>query len=565
MLMAHGGDPDSWYILDGVVNGFKLVDPDAEVPFYCADNYASATVNAFDQVNEIVLRELEQGKLSVVDCQPHCVHAMGAVAKKGGTKIRNITDASRPKGRSINCFMKETFSSFSYKTMDDVCKLMSPNCFCGVTDISAAYRSVPIRPADRTIQGLSWEIHGKQRFLVDNFLSFGTRVAPYIFSRLTDAIARYMIKCGFKVVNYLDDFINVGASLEECKSGQLALHTLLIRLGFSIAYNKVVTPNQCVVYLGVEINSVTWQLRLPQEKLSKLKSELVFFSGRSHASKKQLQRLCGILGHCSTLVRGGRTFSHRVISLLKLFRDGKRRVRLSKGFQMDLRWWNSFASWFNGEARIIHDVMPGFTLTTDSSMEGFGAVSGVDWLAGSWDYDLSSRCDMHDHLQPAPSTALPRNINVLELYPVLLSLIRWGHLWRDRKVLCLSDNTQVVRAISTGRSANDSSMQMLRNIFWLCVKYNCHLVSEYVPGVDNVVPDYLSRMLSKHASSLPFYMCCYRGVQEVCRTGLQRDGDQKPGSGADIMGNPTLSMAELLGVLRINQRRSSPSGCSAHM
>ena len=50
------------------------------------------------------------------------------VVVEGGTKIRNITDASRPKGRSINCFMKET--------MDDVCKLMSPNCFCGVTDIS---------------------------------------------------------------------------------------------------------------------------------------------------------------------------------------------------------------------------------------------------------------------------------------------------------------------------------------------------------------------------------------------------------------------------------------------
>ena len=56
----------------------------------------SATVSAKQEIGEIICDELSSGKLSIVSSTPYCIHALGAIKKKGGT-FRPITDASRPK------------------------------------------------------------------------------------------------------------------------------------------------------------------------------------------------------------------------------------------------------------------------------------------------------------------------------------------------------------------------------------------------------------------------------------------------------------------------------------
>ena len=117
-------------------------------------------------------------------------------------------------------------------------------------------------------------------------------------------MSRYMTESGYFCVNYLDDFLVMGKNFQECQKAQLQLHSVLRRLGFYLSYKKIRSPAQIQTYLGVELDSVSMKLRLPDDKLAKLYEELAFFKGRLRATKKQLQHLCGILGHCSTLVRG---------------------------------------------------------------------------------------------------------------------------------------------------------------------------------------------------------------------------------------------------------------------
>ena len=136
-------------------------------------------------------------------------------------------------------------------------------------------------------------------YLKDQILYFCSRVAPFIFSRISDAIVRCLGRRGVQSVSYLDDFIVFGADEEECRNAQLTLHALLRSLGFHIPYKKVVSPNTTVIYLGMEIDSLKMELRSPQSKLDKLQSELESFRDRKRAILKQLQRLAGILGHCS--------------------------------------------------------------------------------------------------------------------------------------------------------------------------------------------------------------------------------------------------------------------------
>ena len=550
-------DIDSHFLLDGMMHGFKLINPTANIVGYDSKNYVSATVSARVEIDKIITEEIEAGKLSICDEDPVCIHALGAVPKASGG-FRPITDASRPSGSSINCHMEDTFKTFRYKSVDMVANALQKNWFMSVTDIGAAYRSILIRPSDRTYQGLRWEVEGEDLPLIDNFLSFGTRVAPCVFSRITDSIARFMEASGYRCWNYLDDFLVMGATFDECRRGQLLLHKTLRELGFYIAYKKVKSPAQIQIYLGVEINSCEMSLRLPDEKVERLYTELAFFAGRSRATKKQLQRLCGILAHCATLVRGGRTFSHRIIEMLGRFSSSRRFLTLSKCFKADLDWWVTFSKWFNGSAKIIQP-MSGATqvLHTDSSGSGFGAVSAGDWFCGAWDTDISVSGDSHNHCVARPAMYIPDNINVRELYPILEAIWRWGSSWRNCQVQCYSDNTQVVAAINSGKSSNSVAMDLLRQLFWQSVLCNCHLVSLHLSGSKNVIADSLSRVST--GAVIPEHLCCRGGVAEA-ETGSTGGRDKGDGMGPLYMEDKGEPVEKIHKILYLGHVPSGASG-----
>ena len=126
-------------------------------------------------------------------------------------------------------------------------------------------------------------------------------------------------------------------------------------LGFLIAWDKVVVPSTCVKYLGIEIDSVAMELRLPAHILDKLRLLVSEFRSKDSCSRRELQVLAGHLIHASTVVRGGRTFSRRVINLLKFLGKDVSFCALPSWFESDLDWCLSFCEVFNGKAKIIVD------------------------------------------------------------------------------------------------------------------------------------------------------------------------------------------------------------------
>ena len=80
----------------------------------------------------------------------------------------------------------------------------------------------------------------------------------------------------------------------------------------------------------------------------------------------------------------------------------------------------------------------------------------------------------------------------------------------------MTDNTQVLFAVNSGRSKCDDSMKLLRRIFWLTVKFNCHLFASHVRGVDNIAADCLSRLCDMKSTELLHVhdLCCCRGIAE---------------------------------------------------
>ena len=80
------------------------------------------------QMDETVLRELDEQKILISDSITTCVHALGAVRKSDGS-LRRLTDCKCPLGRSINSFMDTTCSTFSYLRLNTVAEYMTPDFF----------------------------------------------------------------------------------------------------------------------------------------------------------------------------------------------------------------------------------------------------------------------------------------------------------------------------------------------------------------------------------------------------------------------------------------------------
>lgn len=506
------------YLWFGVTNGFYIVDQNADIPSYECYNYKSAlSGDAFNFVDDLIHKELAQGKYRIASETPHCVHSIGAVPKKGTNKWRPITDCRRPIGESINCFMASTFRDFCYTTVDQVVDLVTPDCFMSSVDIQAAYRCVLVHPSHWKYQGISWQIDGERRYLYDTHICFGLQCAPYLFTQISKFVLRCLQRRGSqKCVSYLNDFLIIEETEERCRRGQETLIEILRSLGFYIAWEKCFSPSQCITYLGVEFNSKEMSVSLPLDKMAKMQKELEYFADKTRATKKQIQRLWGVLAHCSKVVKGGRTFSHRLIAMLKGWPTGKKRIRLSREFSYDLAWWRDFSKVFNGKNMMIqynHGIGPSFC--TDASFSGYGLWSNVDWQAGHFNTcsspDLTGLDANHGHwVNVHIDEASSSNINVLELVPIWLCIKRLSHYWRDFHVICYTDSASVLGMVNKGCSSNDECMVLLRDIFWWCAIYNIHLTPRHIPGHDNIISDALSRVGTMGDLSVieRFSLCC---------------------------------------------------------
>ena len=83
----------------------------------------------------------------------------------------------------------------------------------------------------------------------------------------------------------------------------------------------------------------------------------------------------------------------------------------------------------------------------------------IGW-GGRWDEskEVETSFYLDHHYSKCPVEVDPDDdINVLELWPVLASLDRWGYLWRDQKITIWTNNTNFKRNIANICKAQGST------------------------------------------------------------------------------------------------------------
>ena len=418
------------------------------------------------------------GNYEVVSDPPDIISPMGAIPKTDGG-VRLIHDCSRPDGLSVNDYCTEEWHQ-KFSRVEDAAKLVTEGCFMAKIDLQSAYRSVSISKHSQRVTGLKWQFSKTTVFLRDKKLCFGSRYAPGIFYRLTQAVKRMLKRRGLDaVVVYLDDFFIKADTLANCAAALDTTIKLLRKLGFQINWNKVIDPCTKLTFLGIEIDSIEMCLRLPNDKLVKVRQELALFQKRKRVSKKQLQSLAGKLNFCASVVYGGRVYSRRIINTINSMRADNHKVKLNGGIQADIQWWHSFMSTFNGKSMLL-DKQPIQSVFTDScSMAAGGAFQG-DWFYLNWELDWPFVANLH--------------INSKETLAVFLAVCRWAPYWQNKRIYIQSDNVFTVATLNRGTSSNPFLMACLRTLFWLSATYNFHLTARYIRGSVNTLADSISRI-----------------------------------------------------------------------
>ena len=140
-------------------------------------------------------------------------------------------------------------------------------------------------------------------------------ICPKIFTAVADALQWILEDRGVTLVwHYIDDFIVCGplASL-DCRRFVLTTIAICDELGLPFAKRKFAGPATCITILGIEIDTVAGQLRLPEDKLVRIKTLLVSWQFKKGCSCRELESLVGLLNHACKVVRPGRSFLRRMI------------------------------------------------------------------------------------------------------------------------------------------------------------------------------------------------------------------------------------------------------------
>ena len=152
-----------------------------------------------------------------------------------------------------------------------------------------------------------------------------------------------------KLLHYLDDsFTTASPDTEECANNLSAIKLVCSQLGIPLAPKKCDGPTTCLVYLGIELDSMQQCARLPTDKLLELKALVLEWQNKKSCTKKELESFIGKLQHASLVVRYGRTFLRRLFNALSGLVQKHYYFRLSRSCKLDIACWGELLANWNG-------------------------------------------------------------------------------------------------------------------------------------------------------------------------------------------------------------------------
>ena len=142
------------------------------------------------------------------------------------------------------------------------------------------------------------------------------------------------------ISGYLDDFITLGpGDSPKCAVNVTIAREVFGHLGLPLHPDKCMGPTTCLIFLGIELDSVRQLALLPQEKFTATLELLQRWEAKRWCTRMELESLIGSLHHMSKVIPPGRSFIRQMIDLLSAFRSPSHPIQLNIAFCQDLALW----------------------------------------------------------------------------------------------------------------------------------------------------------------------------------------------------------------------------------
>ena len=415
-------------------------------------------------------------------CQDLVLSPLQTVPKKGATDNqarRIVVDLSYPDNTSVNAGIPKDMylgkqNNLCLPSVDSLIALIQKHgqgCLIFKLDLSRAYRQLFLCPGSINLCGYQW----RGNIFVDITWPFGIRSACLNAQRVAEAVIRiYKRLYQRDAVAYIDDF----GGAEQPAAAHLAykqlVHLITEVLGLTLAPDKSISPTTCLIFLGLELDTIKMELRVPADKLAQACGEIKLWLSKTTASKKQLQSLLGKLIHLAAAIRPGRRFVSRIIDMIKA-EDFP--VKLDTSFHLDITWWDNFMVEYNG-ASLFQDPdfsEPDAILAIDSGLTGCRGHTSLGHYF-KVDYPESVHCSTLD-------TAC------LQLLTMVVACRLWGHLWPRLKLVVRCDNETVCSAINFNRTRHPYLQRALRALWFLEARHDFTIRCVHIPGLSSDFTD----------------------------------------------------------------------------
>ena len=377
------------FVLEGISKGFRIGFGKPASSLNSARSNLYSALEHPEVVTEYLRTKMSLGRVAgpfPPRAVPHVHVSRFGVIPKGQTgKWRLIVDLSHPKGHSVNDGILPHLCSLQYVTIDEAVKGIiqrGQGTLLAKIDVKSAFRLLPVHPADRHLLGMEWQ----GGIYIDTCLPFGLRSAPKLFNVLAEMLSWIAKQRNVSfLIHYLDDFLTMGpSSSSSCQYNLDTIIQICNYLGVPLALEKVEGPSTTLPFLGITLDTIKMEARLPEDKLGKLKDEVAQWVTYKKVTKRAILSLVESLQHATKVVRFGSAFLSRMYATAAKLRELHYLTRLDGQFRSDLGWWHTFLTEWNGISLLRWDDdnwTPEYHVQMDASGSwGCGAFWDGQWL-----------------------------------------------------------------------------------------------------------------------------------------------------------------------------------------
>ena len=262
---------------------------------------------------------------------------------------------------------------------------------------------------------------------------------------------------------------------------------LFQKLHLPLTEHKTAGPGTVIEYLGILLDTINMEARLPSNKLERITQLVTQFSTKKTCTKRELLSLLGHLHYASRIVLPGRSFVSSFIQLSTTVSELHYHVSFNKQCRADLQMWSAFLRQWNRISMFYDDhvtAAPDIHLFSDaSSVHGPAAYFQGHWYQSHWDDLILQKLVPKEELSMA----------YMELYPIVAAAVLWGSAWAGKRIELHCDNQATVHLISKGRCKCSVIMPLMRKLKYLSAKLSFIIVATYIESRANGIADALSR------------------------------------------------------------------------